>query len=52
MLDPPMFGKALQNILRAYALRSLSPEHQEFALTVLNKMPIHTFRENWPYGQI
>ncbi len=52
MLDPPMFGKALQNILRAYALRSLKKEDEIFALSVLNKMPLHTFKENWPYGQI
>jgi citrate lyase beta subunit len=52
MLDPPMFGKALQNILRAYALRSLGKEDEIFALSVLNKMPIHTFKENWPFGQI
>ena len=52
MLDPPMFGKSLQNILRAYALRSLAKEDEIFALSVLNRMPIHTFKENWPYGQI
>ena len=52
MLDPPMFGKALQNILRAYALRSLNKEDEIFALSVLNRMPIHTFKENWPFGQI
>ncbi len=52
MLDPPMFGKSLQNILRAYALKSLKKEDQNFALKVLNKMPLHTFKENWPFGQI
>lgn len=52
MLDPPMFGKALQTILRAHALRSLSSEHMSFALDVLDRLPIHTIRENWPYGQI
>lgn len=52
MLDPPMFGKALQNILRAYALRSLAEEHHTFALEVLSMLPVHTIRENWPYGQI
>ena len=52
MFDPPMFGKSLQNILRAYALKSLTPEDQAFALTVLNRMPLHTFKENWPFGQI
>jgi len=52
MLDPPMFGKSLQNILRANSLKSLSNEDKNFALTVLNKMPIHTFKENWPYGVI
>ena len=52
ILDPPMFGKSLPNILRAYALRSLAKEDEIFALSVLNRMPIHTFKENWPYGQI
>ncbi len=52
MLDPPMFGKSLQNILRAYALKSLNKKDEAFALTVLNKMPLHTFKENWPFGQI
>lgn len=52
MLDPPMFGKSLQTILRAYALKSLNQEDKDFALSVLAKMPIHTIKENWPYGQI
>jgi len=52
MFDPPMFGKSLQNILRAYALKSLKEEDKVFALEVLNKMPLHTFKENWPFGQI
>ncbi|MFK5985294.1 MAG: aldolase/citrate lyase family protein [Pseudomonadota bacterium] len=52
MLDPPMFGKALQNLLRAYALRTLPLKDQMFALEVLNRLPIHTIRENWPYGQL
>jgi len=52
MLDPPMFGKALQNILRAYALRSLKEEYHQFALEVLSMLPVHVIRENWPYGQI
>jgi len=52
MLDPPMFGKSLQNILRANALKSLSKDDQNFAIKVLNMMPIHTIKENWPFGQI
>ncbi len=52
MLDPPMFGKALQNILRAFALRSLKEEYHMFALEVLSLLPVHVIRENWPYGQI
>lgn len=52
MLDPPMFGKALQSILRAYALRSLKEEYHLFALEVLSMLPFHVIRENWPYGQI
>ncbi len=52
MLDPPMFGKSLQNILRAYALRSLDESYHDFALKVLSQLPFHIIRENWPYGQI
>ncbi len=52
MLDPPMFGKALQTLLRANALRALSPEDTEFAMTVLKLMPTQVIRENWPYGVI
>lgn len=52
MMDPPMFGKALQNLLRAYALRTLKSEHISFVLEVLNLLPHHIIRENWPYGQI
>jgi hypothetical protein len=52
MLDPPMFGKALQTLLRAQALRALTPEDTEFALKVLDLMPPQVIRENWPYGVI
>jgi citrate lyase beta subunit len=52
MLDPPMFGKALQTILRAYALRALPSEYRSFAIDVLMRLPVHTIRENWPYGRI
>lgn len=52
MLDPPMFGKALQTLLRAHALRALTPADTEFALRVLELMPAQVIRENWPYGVI
>jgi hypothetical protein len=52
MLDPPMFGKALQTLLRAHALRALSAEDTEFAMTVLQLMPTQVIRQNWPYGAI
>ena len=52
MLDPPMFGKALQVLLRAHALRALSEADTEFALTVLGMLPAQVVRENWPYGVI
>lgn len=52
MLDPPMFGKALQTLLRANALRSLNQEDAEFAMLVLKLMPPQVIRENWPYGVI
>ena len=52
MLDPPMFGKALQGLLRARALRSLSDEDTLFAIDILKRLPVQVIRENWPYGSI
>jgi citrate lyase subunit beta/citryl-CoA lyase len=52
MLDPPMFGKALQTLLRAYALGALSEEGIDFILLVLNQLPQQVIRQNWPYGKI
>ncbi len=52
MLDPPMFGKALQTLLRAHALRALTSADGEFAMMVLQLMPTQVVRENWPYGVI
>lgn len=52
MLDPPMFGKALQTLLRAHALHALSDEDTHFAIEVLHKLPAQVVRENWPYGVI
>jgi citrate lyase beta subunit len=50
MLDPPMFGKALQTLLRAHALRALKSSDMEFALHVLQLLPAQVVRQNWPYG--
>ena len=50
MLDPPMFGKALQVLLRAKSLGSLNKQDTNFALEVLNLLPVQVIRENWPYG--
>ncbi|RMH38981.1 MAG: aldolase [Gammaproteobacteria bacterium] len=52
MLDPPMFGKALQTLLRANALNALAPEDKAFALDVLKRLPVQVIRENWPYGRV
>ncbi|MES9956024.1 MAG: aldolase/citrate lyase family protein [Sedimenticola sp.] len=52
MLDPPMFGKALQALLRARALNALSREDTGFALEILKKLPVRVIRENWPYGTV
>ena len=52
MLDPPMFGKALQTLLRAHALHALSDADTAFAMEVLRKLPAQVVRENWPYGVI
>jgi citrate lyase subunit beta / citryl-CoA lyase len=52
MLDPPMFGKALQTLLKAHALHALSEPDTLFAIEVLRKLPEQVVRENWPYGVI
>lgn len=52
MLDPPMFGKALQTLLRANALKALNEDDRNFAMKVLRLMPAQVIRENWPYGAI
>jgi len=52
MLDPPMFGKALQTLLKAHALHALSQADTLFAIEVLKKLPEQVVRENWPYGVI
>ncbi len=52
MLDPPMFGKALQTLLKAHALHALSDADTMFAVEVLRKLPEQVVRENWPYGVI
>jgi len=52
MLDPPMFGKALQTLLRAYALRALKDDDMDFTLNVLNQLPLQVIRQNWPYGDM
>jgi hypothetical protein len=45
-----MFGKALQTLLRAHALRALKTSDMEFAVHVLQLMPEQVVRQNWPYG--
>ncbi len=50
MLDPPMFGKALQTLLRAHALCALKKDDKEFAIHVLELLPAQVIRQNWPYG--
>ncbi len=52
MLDPPMFGKALQTLLRANSLRALATRDKAFAMDVLKMLPVQVIRENWPYGVI
>ena len=52
MLDPPMFGKALQTLLRAYALNALKDEDVEFTLNVLNQLPKQVIKQKgyWNSG--
>ncbi|MBW3551082.1 MAG: FAD-dependent oxidoreductase, partial [Proteobacteria bacterium] len=47
MLDPPMFGKALQTLLKAHALRALSDADTDFAIEVLRKLP-----GNWTFVEV
>lgn len=50
MLDPPMFGKALQVLLRARALGALPQTDEPFVVSVLAAMPNRVVLENWPYA--
>jgi citrate lyase subunit beta / citryl-CoA lyase len=50
MLDPPMFGKALQTLLRAAALGALEAKDAAFTNDVIARMPDYAVRENWPYS--
>lgn len=52
MLDPPMFGKALQVLLRAAALGALDDQAAAFTHKVIDAMPEYVLRENWPYSTI
>ena len=53
MLDPPMFGKALQTLLRAHALHALvRRRHRLRAGRPADACPAQVVRENWPYGVI
>src|SRR5258705_5583063 len=52
LLDPPMFGKALQTRLKTHALHALAEADTAFAIEVLRKLPEQVVRENWPYGVI
>ena len=52
MLDPPMFGKALQTLLKAHAMHALGDADTAFAVGVLRQLPEQVVRENWPYGVI
>ena len=52
MLDPPMFGKALQTLLRAHALRALNEKDTAFAIEILQQLPTQVVRQNWPYGML
>jgi hypothetical protein len=49
MLDPPMFGRAFQILLRAKALRALSAQQDSFLSSLVQKLPSRMIRENWPY---
>lgn len=52
MLDPPMFGKALQVLLRARALGELPKKDEAFVVSVLSALPNRIVLENWPYAAI
>lgn len=49
MMDPPMFAKALQVILRAIMLGIDEKNLAEVALGIVESLPAEKFREIWPY---
>lgn len=49
MLDPPMFGKAVQTLLRANALNVIKPEESRFLREILPQIPAAMLREIWPF---
>lgn len=52
MLDPPMFGKALQVLLRAASLGALDESSSAFTAQIIAELPDYVLRENWPYSTI
>ena len=50
MLDPPMFGKAIQTMLRSNALNVLSEEDKKYLADVLELAPRNMVKEIWPFS--
>jgi citrate lyase subunit beta / citryl-CoA lyase len=52
MVDPPMFGRALQTLLRALSLGALQEPYLGLARTVWSRLPETARRDNWPYAAV
>jgi citrate lyase subunit beta/citryl-CoA lyase len=50
MLDPPMFGSAIQALLRAHVLRALGLEETAYLSRLLQILPPEVVSDNWPYS--
>ncbi len=50
MLDPPMFGKAIQTLLTAKALKVLPGQKQKALEAILPLVPSAMLKEIWPFG--
>ncbi|MBX3721940.1 MAG: hypothetical protein KF713_08880 [Turneriella sp.] len=50
MMDPPMFAKALQVILRSIMLGNKEKDLADVALGIVASLPAEKIREIWPYA--
>jgi hypothetical protein len=50
MVDPPMFWRGIQLLLKAHSLRVLGAGELSYLNEILAKLPADEIEDNWPYG--